>query len=83
MAPPIAFAAVMSTPVPASPNAVTAPMMTRKIRAQIKPYSMAVAPRWSRISRVRNVFSLASLIVSDHSRSHSQATSGSSAGGMG
>jgi len=35
------------------PKAVTEVMITRKTRAQISPYSMAVAPRWSRRNRLR------------------------------
>ncbi len=77
------FMAVLKMPLEVFPNSVSEPTITRKIRAQIRPYSMAVAPPSSRIRRVRNVFRPASPVDVDQSRSHNQATSGSSAGGMG
>src|SRR5690606_8602701 len=60
MAATMAAAAALNTPVPAWPKAVTALRMTMKIRAQIRPYSMAVAPDSSRRRRSRNRFIRAS-----------------------
>ncbi len=65
-------------------KAVTAAMMTRKIRAQIARYSMAVAPPSSRWNGQMKPFTPGPPLSSARqSRSRSQAISGSSAGGMG